>query len=43
MTTEQMRVISFGATNPLCVDNDESCFSKNRRAAIKPQPNSRRR
>jgi peptidoglycan-associated lipoprotein len=31
----QLRTVSFGEDNPLCIDKDEGCYSKNRRAAIK--------
>lgn len=31
----QLRTVSYGEDNPLCVDKDEGCYSKNRRASIK--------
>lgn len=37
VTQEQLRTISYGKVHPLCVEHDEACWSKNRRAAVKPQ------
>jgi peptidoglycan-associated lipoprotein len=34
----QLQTVSFGEENPLCVEKDEACYAKNRRAAIKPKP-----
>ncbi|HEY3351898.1 MAG TPA: OmpA family protein [Polyangia bacterium] len=33
----QLRTISYGKDKPLCVEHDEACWAKNRRAAVRPQ------
>ncbi len=33
----QLKTVSFGKENPLCTEHDEECWSKNRRAALKPK------
>ena len=35
----QLKTISYGKENPLCMDHDEECWSKNRRASVKPKAN----
>jgi peptidoglycan-associated lipoprotein len=37
VTQAQLKTISYGKVKPLCVEHDEACWAKNRRAAIKPQ------
>lgn len=32
----QLRTVSYGKDRPLCEDHNEECWSKNRRAALKP-------
>ena len=32
----QLKTVSYGKENPLCVEHDEDCWAKNRRAAVKP-------
>src|SRR5581483_7060800 len=32
----QLKTVSFGKENPICTAHDESCWSENRRAALKP-------
>jgi peptidoglycan-associated lipoprotein len=32
----QLGVVSYGKDHPLCVEHDEACWAKNRRAAVKP-------
>jgi len=34
----QLTIISFGKDRPVCTDNDESCWQKNRRAHITAAP-----
>ena len=34
----QLTIISFGKDHPLCTDNDEACWQKNRRAHITAAP-----
>jgi peptidoglycan-associated lipoprotein len=33
----QLKTVSFGEENPVCNDHQESCWSKNRRAAVRPR------
>jgi peptidoglycan-associated lipoprotein len=33
----QLKTVSYGKERPLCVEHDEACWSKNRRAALKPR------
>lgn len=33
----QLKTVSFGEENPVCQDHQESCWFKNRRAAVKPK------
>jgi peptidoglycan-associated lipoprotein len=35
-TDKQMKTVSYGKTNPECTEHNESCWSQNRRAAVKP-------
>ena len=37
VSPEQLRRVSYGKLKPLCAEHDEACWSKNRRAAIKPK------
>ena len=37
---DQMKTVSFGEENPVCADHHESCWSKNRRAAVRPHGES---
>ncbi len=32
----QMKTVSYGEEKPVCADHDEVCWSKNRRAAVRP-------
>jgi peptidoglycan-associated lipoprotein len=32
----QLRTVSYGKDRPLCEEHNEECWSKNRRAALKP-------
>jgi peptidoglycan-associated lipoprotein len=36
VSQEQLKTVSYGKENPLCTEHDEACWSKNRRAAVKP-------
>jgi peptidoglycan-associated lipoprotein len=33
----QLKTVSYGKERPLCEQHNEDCWSKNRRAALKPQ------
>jgi peptidoglycan-associated lipoprotein len=33
---QQLKTVSYGKEQPECTEHDESCWSKNRRAAVKP-------
>jgi peptidoglycan-associated lipoprotein len=33
----QLKTVSFGEENPLCTEHQETCWSKNRRAAVRPR------
>ena len=33
----QLTTVSYGKDNPRCLEHDEVCWAKNRRAAVKPQ------
>jgi len=33
----QLKTVSFGEENPICNDHKEDCWSKNRRAAVRPR------
>ncbi len=33
---QQVKTLSYGEENPVCTEHDEACWSKNRRAAVKP-------
>ncbi len=33
----QLKTISYGEENPLCADHQETCWFKNRRAAVRPR------
>ncbi|RYE94705.1 MAG: hypothetical protein EOO75_01265 [Myxococcales bacterium] len=33
----QLRVVSYGENNLLCGENDQDCWAKNRRAAVRPE------
>lgn len=35
-TRDQLKTVSYGKDNPLCTAHDESCWTENRRAQIKP-------
>jgi peptidoglycan-associated lipoprotein len=37
VTQEQLRTVSYGQDKPFCVEHDESCWAKNRRASLKPK------
>ncbi len=34
---KQLKTVSYGKEHPLCVEHDEACWGKNRRAAVKPE------
>jgi len=36
----QLKTVSFGEENPICEDHQETCWSKNRRAAVRPRAGS---
>jgi peptidoglycan-associated lipoprotein len=33
----QLKTVSFGEENPICTEHQEECWSKNRRAAVRPR------
>jgi peptidoglycan-associated lipoprotein len=33
----QLKTVSFGKENPLCIVHDEACWASNRRASVKPK------
>jgi peptidoglycan-associated lipoprotein len=33
----QLKTVSYGKERPLCEEHNEECWSKNRRAAVRPQ------
>ena len=37
VSTAQLRVVSYGENNLLCGENDQDCWAKNRRAAVRPE------
>lgn len=37
VSAAQLRTVSFGKEQPLCMEHEEGCWAQNRRAAIKPQ------
>jgi len=37
VSNEQLKTVSYGKERPLCVQHDEECWAKNRRAALKPR------
>jgi peptidoglycan-associated lipoprotein len=37
VTPTQLKTVSYGEVKPLCEQHNEACWSKNRRAAVKPQ------
>jgi peptidoglycan-associated lipoprotein len=36
-TQDQVQTISYGKGDPICQQHDETCWSQNRRAAVKPE------
>lgn len=34
---QQLRTVSYGKEDPLCADHEETCWQKNRRAALEPR------
>jgi peptidoglycan-associated lipoprotein len=36
VSAAQLGTVSYGKDHPLCVEHDEACWAKNRRAAVKP-------
>ncbi len=36
VTAAQVKTVSYGENKPLCVEQDEACWAKNRRASVKP-------
>jgi peptidoglycan-associated lipoprotein len=37
VSNAQLKTVSYGKERPLCVQHDEECWAKNRRAALKPR------
>jgi peptidoglycan-associated lipoprotein len=40
VTAAQLSTVSYGEEKPLCLEHGEQCWSKNRRAAVKPRSQS---
>jgi peptidoglycan-associated lipoprotein len=36
-SVEQLKTVSYGKENPVCNEHQESCWMKNRRAAVRPR------
>lgn len=42
VSATQLKTVSYGKENPLCVEHDEACWAQNRRAAVKTEEEARK-